>query len=113
MTLIGVVLNDYNMWESSQKQMDYAFQNYQMRTIFGTDCKFKPNEKTPLSAIASAHVYPLTEKEYHSLRYEISWNDFSKKPIKIGECIGEISVYLQNRLLFSEKLYTILDENII
>ena len=113
MTLIGVVLNDYNMWESSQRQFDEVFQNYQMCDVFGPTRKFKPDESSYLSAVANSCNYPLTEKEYNDLRYEITWRNLTKKPIKIGQYIGEIHVYLQNRLLFSEKLYTILDENTI
>ena len=64
------------------------------RVKIGTDKKF---------------FYPLKEGETNLVRYEYNLSEKAVAPIKKGDEIGEIKIFLDNNLLFSEKIFTMED----
>ena len=54
---------------------------------------------------------PLTKTEKENLNVKINIPKILNKPIKKGEIVGSVQIYFENNLLFSEKIYTIIDVN--
>ena len=51
-------------------------------------------------------VYPLTESEVENLKFVYSLPESLQAPMKKGTEIGKVEVFLNNDLLFSEKIFT-------
>lgn len=51
--------------------------------------------------------YPLTLDEAKRMEYRYNLPNSLKAPIKQEECVGDLEIYLDNHLLFFEKIYTI------
>ncbi len=52
-------------------------------------------------------VYPLSQQELKKLRFEYSCPESLEAPMPKGTQIGEVKIFLDNDLLFSEKIFTI------
>ncbi|MBE7090737.1 MAG: D-alanyl-D-alanine carboxypeptidase [Clostridiales bacterium] len=110
MTLIGVVLNVSNMWEQSKSMLELGFQNYALYALLGPE-KLFPFTFQGYSLYAGSVrpvFYPLTKDEFSNLKYEVNWTFANEKHLNLKKPVGEVAVFVQNRLLFSKKIYTIL-----
>ena len=115
MMIVCVVLNCGPMFEESRDLLNLAFKEFKLyeltknydyqdeivveegkfdRVKIGTDKKF---------------FYPLKEGETNLVRYEYNLSEKAVAPIKKGDEIGEIKIFLDNNLLFSEKIFTMED----
>ena len=54
-------------------------------------------------------LYPLTEDEVKKLKFEYTLPDSLTAPMKKGQQVGQVEIFLDNNLLFSEKIFTIED----
>ena len=70
--------------------------------------------KIPNAKVANVSIYiegettyPLEISEYEDISYEVTLLDNLVAPLKAGEKVGEIKIYLNNCLLFSRNLCTI------
>ncbi len=110
MTLIGVVLNNQNMWESTKAMLTRAFDEYSLYKILGPEkpFPFTFQNRTLIAGTPKRIVYPLKKEEYNSLTYQVHWKEFTENRLDLKKEVGEVSVFVQNQLLFSEKIYTIL-----
>lgn len=114
MQLIAVVLNRGDMWAKSIELLNYGFNNYRMA---------KPVDKTAetyeigvkggevgrvLIQPEENFVYPIRKdgSEKPDIRIEIPDRALSA-PVEYGQVVGKISVYAENRLLFSTNFTTI------
>ena len=114
MQLIAVVLNRGDMWAKSIELLNYGFDNYRMA---------KPVDKTAetyeigvkggevgrvLIQPEENFVYPIRKdgSEKPDIRIEIPDRALSA-PVEYGQVVGKISVYAENRLLFSTNFTTI------
>ena len=52
-------------------------------------------------------VYPLTEQELKNLKFVYTYPDEIEAPLEKGSEIGKVEIFLNNDLLFSEKIFTI------
>ncbi len=111
-TLICVVLNCGPMFEECSSLMEMAFDKLIMSDIISTNTplnniKVKGGKQEFVNVgLESVFRYPLTESEMEELRFEFDLPSEISAPVKKGERIGKIHIYLENRLLFSEDLFT-------
>ena len=104
---ICVVLNCPPMFERSKNLLTNAFNNYKNYKIVNKEnLIFVDNKKQYPAFIKNDVILPLTENEKENIRIEYT---FDKKLKKKNQEVGLINIYCKNNLLFSEKIYTILD----
>ncbi len=115
MQVVCAVLNCGPMFEECASKMESAFGEYKMTEVLSAGQKTGEisvvgcrDEKTDVGSIGPI-VYPLKSGERELVRYEISELKNVKAPQKIGAEVGKIKIYLQNELLFEEKLFMIED----
>ncbi len=109
MQLICVVLNEYDMWETSKKLLTDAFAAYDMRQIFKANANMEVRTGKTIFSLRNGYVkrdrfYPLTAQEAAELRLDYDLKR-TALPLK-GAKIGLVSAYLDNHLLFSEELFS-------
>ena len=120
MQLICVVLNSPDMYERSAFLLDDCFTKYSMCKIFSAD-NFACSVQTEVKGkTCRAHCetnvfYPLTQEEFAEIRVETILPECLFLPVRAGECIGKINIYLINQLLFSQKIVSIdnIDKSIL
>lgn len=113
MRLVCVVLNCGPMFQESAQLLkecsnDYALydltENYDYKTevevVDGRDVCAKLGTKEKF-------IYPLTKNELTELRYEYNYPNSIEAPLEKDIEVGKIEIFLNNDLLFSEKIYTI------
>lgn len=106
MTLVCTVLNCSDTYGYSAKLLDDSFAAYHYVRLLGAD--------TPVRVVSGGKVfsgcvgedlrYPLLKEEKAYLKMEVVPNKDARKQKK-GEIIGQIKIFLINRLLFSRNLY--------
>lgn len=111
MQLISVVLNCPPMFERSKTILENAFNEYSMVKIVESDniIDFIPNvfgEKIGVH-IKNDVVLPLTESERKSVRIEYELPKTLESETPNDKEIGEVKIYCENNLIFTEKIYTI------
>ncbi len=99
MTLVCVVLNCPEMYERTKELLDGCFADFQMYELCNRSEPWENFE------IKSSFSYPLKKTELRGLRFENVLND--PIPADKGEVAGQMRIYLQNNLLFSQNLYII------
>ncbi len=99
MTLVCVVLDSPQMYERTAELLDGAFERYEMYQLCSPDVSIGG------FAVKYAFSYPLTTDEYASLKIESEL--VSPLPQAEGEIAGQLRIFLQNNLLFSQNLYMI------
>ncbi len=113
MELISVVLNCQPMFERTAELFNNCFNRYKNYTIVESDniigfIKNKnSNEKYPL-VIKNDVILPLTNDEYNDIRIVYDYDEITNNPKENFEEVGLIKIYVQNKLIFEEKIYTIL-----
>ena len=103
MDVVTVVLNCYDMYERSSAILDQCFYAYKLlelneNTVFMSDrvlCKLSKTQN-------------LVVKNTDSLQIRIKPTATDKK-IKKGDCVGVLEIYDANGLIFSDNLYSIVD----
>lgn len=113
MEIVSVVLNCPNMWEKSKEILDKSFNDFSMKKIVESDNIIDfidlQNGKKIGVYIKNDVSLPLSENETNKLKTEIVYNDISKGFIKKDTEIGKMNFYLENNLIFQEKIYNIID----
>ncbi|NLZ25892.1 MAG: D-alanyl-D-alanine carboxypeptidase [Clostridiales bacterium] len=110
MQVISVVLNHPSMWEDSERYMDYAFSNYEMKPLveyaYDYATVVKGKEDKVKIGIKNSPLYPVREDGKDNFR--VVTEPFNMKaPVKEGQLAGRVYVYQGNRLLFEGNLYTL------
>lgn len=112
--LVSVVLNCGPMWERSTSILQNAFESYHSYNVVKKDeiidfVKINgTNEEIPVT-VKNDVILPLTNTEKSTLIFEIEYIEEIKKPLSKDTEIGLIKFYSKNNLIFSEKIYTILN----
>ena len=112
MQLVCVVLNSPAMYERSAELLDGCFAGYTRTCLFDAE--------TYTARVAAGHrgkvcscscresfYYPLAEGEAAHIRTEESLVPRLSLPVQKGEEAGELRIYLENQLLFSQKIVSI------
>lgn len=114
MRLVSVVLNSPQMYERCAELLDNCFAKYSMRHIFDKN-QYSVQLNTELAwkqckAVCESDVYyPLTDEEMRVIRVKENFPSILPLPVRKGERVGELNFYLQNQLIFSQKIVSIMD----
>ncbi len=115
MRLVCVVLNCGPMFPESAELLERCandFKLYDLTNLYDFNHFVKVlNGRVDYAQIDTFNhfLYPLTEDELKNIKIEISKPDFIDAPLPKGSEIGDIKIFLNNDLLFSEKIFTIDD----
>lgn len=114
MELICVVLNCPPMFERSKVLLSQCFEKYRLYDVIKNENIFDfipiENSNTLCGLTLKSDVsYPLTEYEYENLKIECDYPKILRKPVKKDQEIGLVKFYCENNLLFTKKIYTILE----
>ena len=115
MRLVCAVLDSPDMYNRSAELLDDCFARYSMRELFNGE-KFEREIPTDGTAGKKCRVsclgqfsYPLAEGEEKFVEVRETLPDILALPVHKGDEAGKIDVYLQNQLIFSEKIVSIMD----
>ncbi len=114
MQVIAVALNHYNYFELCSNLMDYAHENYELKKVIDAEkiyanVKVKKGGKTKSADLKTSQnvFYPLKKDGTETVREEINTVELITAPHYKETSCGEVKIYINNHLKFSEKLYTI------
>lgn len=110
---VSVVLNCPDMFEISKNLLTNTLSNYKNYKIVNSDniiyfIDGKNGEKYG-TYIKNDIVLPLTTDEYENINIKVNLNKNLSFPIKKDQEVGNVEIYCKNNLIFSEKIYTILE----
>ena len=113
MNLVCVVLNCAPMFEYSQELLEKAFDEYKLIDLT-CGYAFKnyievENGRKNIVKISTKNrcLYPLKMSEIDKITYQYEILDCLDAPVKKGEEVGEVKIFIDKKLHFSEKIYTI------
>lgn len=109
--VVCVVLNSPQMFERSFELLDYCFDHYDSNIIASVRDFNNYNELEGFGVYINSDL-KLTKKSEENFDYKVKIiYKTLELPIKRNEQIAEISIYSQNQLLYSQKIYTLIDVN--
>ena len=110
---VCVVLNCGNMFEKSASLLENAFRDYEFTALV------KPKQAVSTIDVGGgkklsvgtrkAIYYPLKNKELEKINFRIFVDENLTIPLDFDRSVGKIEIYLENQLIFCEKLFTILE----
>ena len=108
---IVVVLNCPNMFERSKELLTESFNNYENIKLVNSEHIIgfiydSKNEKHSI-AVKRDIILPIKSIDKDKIKIEYDYQDKIDKVIKKDQEVGQIKIYLENRLIFSQKIYTI------
>lgn len=110
--IICVVLNCQNMFEETIRLADLTYSEYKKQEIYlENNIVGKASVENGVKDVVKLYSlngfsYPLLENELENVKIEINYTDNVVAPIKKNTIVGEVKIYLENNLIFSEKIYT-------
>ncbi len=112
MHIVSVVLNSPDMYNRSAELLDACFERYKIRKLFDkSEYSVQINTDVPRKKCTCKCIedfeYPLGEGEEKEIRTEYWLPEKVFLPVKEGQEIGVLNVYLKNQLLFSQKIVSI------
>ncbi|MCT4618699.1 MAG: D-alanyl-D-alanine carboxypeptidase [Marinisporobacter sp.] len=105
--LVCVVLNDPNWFQDSYNLLDHAFNEYKPVSILKKDAVVKTigvenGKKKNTKVVAKENIlFPLTEEESQGIRTLLEIKESYKAPIKRGQKMGKVKIYLNDDLLYT------------
>ena len=116
MNIVCVVLNCRPMFEESAKLIDRAFNEYKMFDLtkgYSFDDKILVNdgkkEYISIGTSGQSYFYPLKDEELAKVTYNYSVMQSIDAPVTKGSEVGEIKIFVDKNLQFSQKIYTMED----
>lgn len=112
MTLVCVVLNCGPMFEESKTLLEEGFNNYKLIDLtkgydYNNKIKVEEGKKDFIEIGTSGKfLYPLKNDEIDRVDYVYNISSTIEAPIDKGEVVGEIKIFIDNNLIFSEKVVT-------
>lgn len=112
MTIICVVLNCGPMFEECGALINKAFDEYHLIDLtsgYAYDDKIKviEGEKDFVKiGTKGEYLYPLRIDEFKKVSYVYDISNSIQSPITKGSEVGEIKIFIDNKLHFSEKVFT-------
>lgn len=115
MTVVCVVLNCGPMFEESASLLEKAFGDFRLYDLTKNydypefiEVEDGRQETVKISTLKNFN-YPLKKDEIDKVEYVYSVNETVEAPVEKGDEIGEIRIFLDKELLFSEKIFTMED----
>lgn len=115
MRLACVVLNSPAMYERSALLLDDCFSRFSLCEVFEAN-GYEEELETDSSAgkrcvvgCREAFSYPLTEEERGEVRIQKILPDRVALPVRAGDVVGKMEIYLGKQLIFSQKIVSIFD----
>lgn len=108
---VCVVLNCGPMFEESEELLEKAYDNYSNVTILPSykllrSIRVVDGKQDNVKVFTRREFkYPLTADEAKRLEFRYNMPNALNAPVKKDEVIGELEIYLDNNLLFFEKIY--------
>lgn len=114
MELVSVVLNCPPMFERSKELLNDGYNNFEMKKIIESDHFIGFVETIGTGTMCGLYVkrdvvIPLTKREIQSLKIVYDYPKVLGKAVKKDTEIGKVKIYCENNLIFTEKIYTIID----
>lgn len=115
MRLVCVVLNCGPMFEESSALLEEGFNNYKLYDLskfysFKKALKVEESKEQFVKLGSDSEIYyPLSVRELDKLKFEYKLPNMLTAPVAKSQKVGEISIFLDNDLLFSKNIYTIED----
>lgn len=112
MNVVCVVLNCRPMFEESQVLLNKAFEEYKMVDLTkGYDYKksipvIEGRQEEIEIGTYEHYFYPLRADEEEKIEYEYSIQKSIEAPITKGSEVGQVKIFVNKNLQFSEKIYT-------
>lgn len=112
MQLISVVLNCPDMYERSAELLDEAFASYKYVKIYAAEGKrytaaTQVKNKQCTGMCRDDFYYPVSETEAERIVIRAEIAEPCRLPVYEGDELGILSIYLENQLIFSQKIYSI------
>lgn len=111
MELISVVLNVAPMWEVSKNNLNDCFDNYNLYKQVESDeiLDFVDINGQKIGLYTDKDIYlPLKTEETNKIHTVIELFDNIKTPIAKNSNIGKIKFYIENNLIYEQKIYNII-----
>lgn len=115
MRLVCVVLNCGPMFQESAVLLDECSKDFKLcdlTSLYDYETTVQvANGRAETAEIGTKEhfVYPVTEKELQNIKIIYTAPAVIEAPLEKGSEVGKIEIFLNNNLLFSEKIYTIED----
>lgn len=112
MNIVCVVLNCQPMFEESQQLIEKAFNEYHLIDLtsgyaFKNTIDVKEGRTTKIKiGTYEQYLYPLKDSEISKVSYKYYINDIIEAPVDENTEVGEVKIFIDNNLHFSEKIYT-------
>ncbi len=112
MTVVCVVLNCGPMFEESSALLEQAFKDYHLVDLtsgYAFKNEVAVNEGRESSVKIGTfgnYYYPLKNSELKKVKYNYKVPNSLEAPVEKGQEIGEVEIFIDNDLHFSEKIYT-------
>ena len=112
MEVVSVVLNCPDMFNESAKLIEKAYSNYKMVNIlepysFISNIPVTEGDKESVKVYSmKGFKYPLKEDELTKINIERELPEILDAPIEKEQIVGEIKIFYDKDLIFSEKIYT-------
>lgn len=116
MEVVAVALNHYDYFDLCSSLMDYAHENFVLEKVLDkntvyAEVKVKKNYRVKSAElhVTNSYSYPVKKDGSEKLRSETEAVSEITAPHSKDTALGEVKIFMDNRLLFAEKLYTIYD----
>lgn len=111
MELVSVVLNCPSMFETAKSHFEKYFSEYKLYKLFESDfiIDFLPTENGEKSGVYIRNdvLLPLTEYEFQNFEIRYDLPKILQSGTKKDSEVGKMQIYVENNLIFFEKIYTI------
>ena len=113
MNVVCVVLNCGPMFEESAQLLNEAFKEYHLVDLtsgyaFKSKLKVEEGEEEYVDIETfGSYCYPLKSSELKKVKYVYDIEKSVEAPVEKGREVGEVKIFIDNDLHFSEKIYTI------
>lgn len=113
MRVVCVVLNCRPMFEESASLLERAFKEYSLVDLtklytLPTQIEVRDGrEENIMIEGRGNYFYPLKEEEKEGVTFQINLPESLLAPIEKGQEIGEVKIFVENNLHFTQKIYTI------
>ena len=112
MDVVCVVRNCGPMFEESAALLDKAFKEYHLVDLtsgyaFKTKLKVESGQQDYVKiGTYGSYYYPLKTEELKKVKYKYTIDESVEAPVESGRAIGQVEIFIDNDLHFSEKIYT-------